>query len=57
MRFVVIAARRTGSTHLVTTLSGHPEIFCNGNVFKRSKIQAFWPEEQWNGAIKRELLA
>jgi hypothetical protein len=45
MRFVIIAARRTGSSHLVNTLSGHAEIFCHGNVFAPKMMAVFWPKE------------
>jgi len=44
MRFVIIASRRTGSSHLVNTLSGHPEIFCHGNIFASGMMAVFWPK-------------
>ena len=46
MRFVIIASRRTGSSHLVNTLSGHPEIFCHGNIFGSHMMPVFWPRGQ-----------
>jgi hypothetical protein len=46
MRFVIIASRRTGSSHLVNTLSGHPEIFCHGNIFGSHMMPVFWPKGQ-----------
>ena len=57
MNFVIIASPRTGSTHLVTTLSGHPEIFCNGNIFKKSKIQLYWPKNDQPSEVIVELSA
>lgn len=56
MHFVIIASPRTGSTHLATTLSGHPEIFCNGNIFKPRKMQLFWPKTELSPDRQRTLL-
>lgn len=44
MNFVIIASARTGSSHLVNTLGGHPEIFCHGNVFASHMMATFWPK-------------
>jgi len=58
MRFVVICAPRTGSSHLVSLLSGHPDMFVNGNVFdsrKLKRLYAFWPPEDLTPAVKKEL--
>jgi LPS sulfotransferase NodH len=44
MRFVIIASARTGSSHLVNVLGGHPEIFCHGNVFASHMMAVFWPK-------------
>lgn len=43
MRFVIISQPRTGSTHLVTRLNGHPEILCNGEIFNSQAIYLRWP--------------
>ena len=56
MRFVIIASRRTGSTHLATTLSGHPDIFCNGNIFKPSTLQLFWPKSDLTDNLRKEMI-
>lgn len=45
MRFLIIALPRTGSSHLVNLLSGHPDIFTNGNVFDgRKTVYVLWPD-------------
>jgi hypothetical protein len=46
MRFVIFAAPRTGSSHLVNTLSGHPAIFCHGNIFAQRMMPVFWPKAE-----------
>ncbi|HEX4160549.1 MAG TPA: hypothetical protein VHY79_18930 [Rhizomicrobium sp.] len=56
MPFVIIASPRTGSSHLVTTLGGHPDIFCNGNIFKRKTLPLFWPRSELGRAKKQELM-
>lgn len=43
MRFVVIAAARTGSTHLVTQLNREPDIWCHDEVFHPSRVFLRWP--------------
>lgn len=55
MPFIVIAAQRTGSTHLANVLSGHPQILCNGNVFKPSHIQLSWPNKKKTPEVREEL--
>jgi hypothetical protein len=45
MRFLIIASRRTGSSHLVNTLSGHADVFCHGNVFASNMMAVFWPKD------------
>lgn len=60
MRFVIIASARTGSSHLVNVLGGHPEIFCHGNVFAQHMMATFWPKGSRPpasevGAIKSDL--
>ncbi len=56
MRFVIIASPRTGSSHLVNMLGGHPEIFCNGNVFHPKHVWVFWPDSDLGREVKAELL-
>ena len=55
MRFVIIASPRTGSSHLVNVLSGHPEIFCNGNALHPGHMWLFWPESDLTPTVKAEL--
>lgn len=38
MQFVVIAAPRTGSTHLTDFLRRQPRVHCHGEVFARSRV-------------------
>jgi len=57
---MIIAARRSGSSHLVNTLGGHPEITCHGNVFAPGMLPVFWPKNHTESqeeiaAIKAEL--
>jgi LPS sulfotransferase NodH len=59
MRFVIICAPRTGSSHLVSVLSGHPELLVSGNIFddrKRKRLYVFWPQEELTPEVKAELL-
>jgi hypothetical protein len=44
MRFVIVAAPRTGSSHLTDLLNHHPDILCNGEVFHRRRAFVRWPE-------------
>jgi LPS sulfotransferase NodH len=46
MNFLIVAMARTGSSHLVNMLSGHPEIFCHGNVFGKQMLPLFYPKDQ-----------
>lgn len=43
MKFVVVAAKRTGSSHFVNMLSAHPDVFCHGNVYKSGTMPVLWP--------------
>jgi hypothetical protein len=45
MHFVIISSRRSGSSHFVNTLGGHPEIMCHGNVFASGLMPVFWPKD------------
>ena len=58
MRFVIICAPRTGSSHLVSVLGGHPDVLANGNVFdaRRNRLYAFWPKEDLTREVKTELI-
>jgi hypothetical protein len=59
MRFVIICAPRTGSSHLVSVLSGHPELLVNGNVFDdkaEGRLYVFWQKEQLTPELKAELV-
>ena len=38
MNFIIVAAARTGSTHLSTYLSRHPEICCHGKSFHPHRV-------------------
>lgn len=44
MRFVIISSRRSGSSHFVNIIGGHPEIMCHGNMFGGDKMPVFWPK-------------
>ena len=57
MQFVVICAPRTGSSHLMSSLGLHPEIFANGNILdaRRQKLYVFWPKCDVTPTIKSEL--
>ncbi len=39
MRFVLIAAPRTGSSHLCSYLSRHADILCHGEIFHSKRVQ------------------
>ncbi|MGD0191540.1 MAG: hypothetical protein ABSD74_12435 [Rhizomicrobium sp.] len=61
MKFVIIASARTGSSHLVNMLSGHPDIFCHGALFGPKIMPVFWPKDERPSAeviraTKEELL-
>lgn len=55
MRFVIIASPRTGSSHLVNMLGGHPEILCNGNLYHPDRVWVFWPNEDLDEKRQAEL--
>jgi hypothetical protein len=55
MRFVIISQPRTGSTHLVTRLNGHPDILCNGELFNAQAIYLRWPENAVSPLVLSEL--
>jgi hypothetical protein len=58
MRFVIICAARTGSSHFVSSLGGHPDIFMNGNIFdaaRPDRLYVFWPKEDVTAALREEL--
>ena len=39
VRFLIVAAPRTGSTHLRLLLNSHPEVCCHGEVFRDFRIE------------------
>jgi len=45
MRFAILALRRSGSSHFVNMLGGHPDILCHGNIFSSGMMPVFWPKE------------
>lgn len=45
MRFVIISLRRSGSSHFVSTIIGHPEIMCHGNIFVSGMLPVYWPKD------------
>jgi hypothetical protein len=56
---VIICAARTGSSHFVSALGGHPDVFVNGNIFdaaRRKRLYVFWPKEDVTPAIRNELI-
>ena len=55
MRFMIIGSARTGSSHLVNMLGGHPDILCNGNIFHPKEVHVFWPDGQITPALRVEL--
>lgn len=59
MRFVIICAPRTGSSHLVSVLSGHPELLVNGNIFDGrgpGRLYVFWEKTQLTPAVQANLI-
>ena len=55
MRFVVIAAPRSGSTFIERFLHAQDDIFCNGEVFHRKKAYLSWPERDLTETVQAEL--
>ena len=55
MRFVIIASPRTGSSHLVTQLSSHPDILCSGNSLQPDHVWLSWPKKDLGPSVKAEL--
>lgn len=59
MRFVIICAARTGSSHFVNLLSGHPDVFMNGNIFdarQPNRLYVFWPKDILTREVRQELI-
>ena len=48
MRFVIITSRRSGSSHLVNVLGGHPDVLCHGNIFSSGMMPVFLPDGAGN---------
>jgi LPS sulfotransferase NodH len=55
MRFVIVASPRTGSSHLVSLLSAHPDILCNGNSLHPKHMWLSWPKKDLTKSVKAEL--
>jgi hypothetical protein len=57
-RFVIIGEGRTGSSHLVRVLNGHPQIRCHYEVFHGKTVHAVTPELKGEAreALRDELL-
>jgi len=55
-RFVIIAAPRTGSTHLVNLLGRQPDIFCHGEVFGKKRV-LFRGRKNVDPGVSDELMA
>ena len=55
MRFVIVASPRTGSSHLVTLLSAHPDILCSGNSLHPKHVWLSWPRTDLTASVKSEL--
>ncbi|HEY3638815.1 MAG TPA: hypothetical protein VGK90_11760 [Rhizomicrobium sp.] len=59
MRFVIICAARTGSSHFASSLGGHPDIFMNGNIFDAGapdRLYVFWPKEDASDEVRKTLI-
>ncbi|HEX3429316.1 MAG TPA: hypothetical protein VHT03_00390 [Rhizomicrobium sp.] len=56
MRFVIIAAPRTGSTHLTSLLNEQKDIACHGEIFHPKKVFVRWPREQKSQDIMEKLM-
>jgi len=57
MRFVIIAAPRTGSTHLVNLLGRQPDIQCHGEVFGKKRVLYRGRTSDRNKGLDDELFA
>jgi hypothetical protein len=57
MRFVIIAAPRTGSSQLTVRLREHPDVLCHGEVFHRKNLYVYWPKRDLTDDVKMELSA
>lgn len=55
MRFVIIGAPRTGSSHLTEMLRAHPDILCHGEVFHRKNVWVYWPKRDLTEQVRSEL--
>jgi hypothetical protein len=58
-RFAIIGEGRTGSSHLVRVLNGHPQVRCHYEVFHGKTVHAVTPELKGEAreALRAELLA
>jgi hypothetical protein len=57
MYFAVIAAPRTGSSHLVNLLHSRRDILCNGEVCHSKKVFVSWPKLDRSPEVLAELAA
>lgn len=55
MHFVIIASPRTGSSHLVSQLSSHPDILCHGNSLHPKHMWLSWPKRELTESVKADL--
>lgn len=55
MRFVIIAAERTGSSYLTSRLRRHRDILCHGEVFHKKNVWVYWPKRDSTDEVKAEL--
>ena len=56
-KFVIIAAPRSGSTHLVNVLCRHPEVACHGEVFAKKRVLFWGAGAEQNKVLGEELFA
>jgi len=48
MRFVVAGTQRSGTTLIQTTLDSHPQIFCEGELFRMKHLIKKIPPKSWD---------
>lgn len=57
VRFVIIAAPRTGSSHLVALLNKQRDVLCNAEAFHKRKPFLHWPKRDLAPSIEVQLIA
>lgn len=55
MRFVILAAHRTGSTHLSSLLQHYDNILCNGEIFHKDGVFLRWPAGKLSPDLREEM--